>query len=137
MRIHNDHYDWWMFPIDRKSSMGYDFTVYSGATSYLPPSFLLPTSFFLFLFPFSSFSFLPPFFHSFFMHLRKTVSSNDMRFLHNIIITALFLFPLFSSQDESHFHSRGYRRSQEGFHLHDLVCARHRALALGVGMATA
>ena len=42
MRIHDDHYDWWMFPIDRKSSMGYDFTVYSGATSYLPPS-LLPS----------------------------------------------------------------------------------------------
>lgn len=28
--IHNNHYDWWMFPIDEPSSYGYAYTVYEG-----------------------------------------------------------------------------------------------------------
>ena len=28
--IHTAHYDWWMFPIDQKSSFGFAWTVYEG-----------------------------------------------------------------------------------------------------------
>ena len=28
--IHNNHYDWWMFPIDEPSSYGYAYTVFEG-----------------------------------------------------------------------------------------------------------
>jgi hypothetical protein len=30
MAIHNDHYDWWMFPIDEQSMYGLAWTVYDG-----------------------------------------------------------------------------------------------------------
>ena len=29
-QIHSSHYDWWMFPIDEKSSYGFAWTVYDG-----------------------------------------------------------------------------------------------------------
>lgn len=34
-RIHQAHYDWWMFPIDAPSSFGYAWTVYDGDVAEL------------------------------------------------------------------------------------------------------
>jgi predicted restriction endonuclease len=32
--IHHDHFDWWMFPIDEKSSFGYQFSITKGIIIY-------------------------------------------------------------------------------------------------------
>lgn len=33
--IHHAHYDWWMFPIDQPSRLGFDWTVYDGDIEHL------------------------------------------------------------------------------------------------------